>query len=349
MAGSAGPTSTVEPGETAVLADIAGPGAIQSMWFGGTIMDRDFILRIYWEDQQQPSVECPLTDFFAMPYSFQNPQNAQRGSGHPDQLTPVAVNPTASLNCFWEMPFRRQAQNYHRKSQSRAHRRLFLPDQLLPDRRARSRQPTSTPSSGGAILCPTWRNTRFSTASQGRGHYVGTSMGWSINNNGWWGEGEIKFFIDGDGEYPDHLRNRHRGLLWRRPTTSTATAIYRDYTTPFMGMHQVLQTRRRLPVTASPCDVSLAHHGPDQLPQDLRVTIQALGLAQGRTLLSRASMISVPWRTGIRRCPRALSRASGSRLSRNRVDMVRLGGRIMTNSFNGLGLNLGKPFPRIER
>lgn len=63
------PYVTVNPQETVVLADIAGSGAIQSMWFGGSIMDRDFILRIYWDDQQQPSVECPLTDFFAMPYT----------------------------------------------------------------------------------------------------------------------------------------------------------------------------------------------------------------------------------------------------------------------------------------
>ena len=50
---------------------------------------------------------------------------------------------------------------------------------------------------------------------KGRGHYVGTYMAWGVNNTGWWGEGEIKFFLDGD-EFPDHLRHRHGGLFLRR-------------------------------------------------------------------------------------------------------------------------------------
>ena len=103
------PYVTVEPGTTAVLAEIEGSGAIQSMWFGGSIMDRDFILRIYWEGQEQPAVECPLTDFFAMPFSFQNPDRPNAGPITQISSLPVAVNPNRGLNCFWEMPFRRRA------------------------------------------------------------------------------------------------------------------------------------------------------------------------------------------------------------------------------------------------
>lgn len=91
------------------LADIERLGAIQSMWFGGSIMDRDFILRIYWDDQQQPSVQRPLTDFFAMPYSFQNPDRPTQGPITQISSLPVAVNPNRALNCFWEMPFRKRA------------------------------------------------------------------------------------------------------------------------------------------------------------------------------------------------------------------------------------------------
>ena len=43
---------------------------------------------------------------------------------------------------------------------------------------------------------------------RGEGHYVGVYMAWQVNNNGWWGEGEIKFFMDGDKKFPN--RNRHR-------------------------------------------------------------------------------------------------------------------------------------------
>ena len=58
-------------------------------------------------------------------------------------------------------------------------------------------------------------STPSSTACKGQGQYVGTYMAWGVNNTGWWGEGEIKFFMDGDKRVPDHLRHRHRGLLLR--------------------------------------------------------------------------------------------------------------------------------------
>ena len=103
------PYVEVGPGATVVLADIEGPGAIQSMWFGGSIMTRDFILCIYWEGQEQPSVECPLTDFFAMPFSFQVPDRPTVGPITQINSIPVAVNPNRALNCFWEMPFRQRA------------------------------------------------------------------------------------------------------------------------------------------------------------------------------------------------------------------------------------------------
>ena len=103
------PYVIVGPGETATLADIIGSGALQSMWIGGTIMDRDFILRIYWDDQQQPSVECPLTDFFAVPFSYQDPDRPTAGPSPVINSLPVVVNPNRALNCFWEMPFRKRA------------------------------------------------------------------------------------------------------------------------------------------------------------------------------------------------------------------------------------------------
>src|SRR5450631_2301229 len=59
------PSVQISPGQTFVLAAIDGPGVIQSMWFTGRNFGRDVILRIFWDDQPQPSVECPIRDFFA--------------------------------------------------------------------------------------------------------------------------------------------------------------------------------------------------------------------------------------------------------------------------------------------
>src|ERR1700736_3591667 len=93
------PSVQIGAGETFVLASIDGPGAIQSMWFTGRGLRRDTIFRAYWDNQAQPSIECPLSDFFAA------------GWGPFAQLSsvPVAVNPNNGLNCFWLMPFRTPA------------------------------------------------------------------------------------------------------------------------------------------------------------------------------------------------------------------------------------------------
>ncbi|MFN2110335.1 MAG: DUF2961 domain-containing protein, partial [Anaerolineae bacterium] len=60
------PSVGIDPGQTFILADIDGPGAIQQIWMTPTGNWRYSILRIYWDNQEQPSVECPVGDFFAM-------------------------------------------------------------------------------------------------------------------------------------------------------------------------------------------------------------------------------------------------------------------------------------------
>ncbi len=89
------PCIRVEPGNTAMLADICDSGAIQSIWLTGA-MSRDLILRMYWDGQEQPSVEAPACDFFALPWQTYAQINS----------LPVAVNPRCGMNCFWVMPFR---------------------------------------------------------------------------------------------------------------------------------------------------------------------------------------------------------------------------------------------------
>src|SRR5436305_7060085 len=92
------PSVRIEPEQTFTLADIAGPGGIQHIWMTPTGRWRSSILRIYWDDQAQPSVECPVGDFFAC------------GWGKYAQLSSLAVcvNPGSAFNCYWPMPFRKR-------------------------------------------------------------------------------------------------------------------------------------------------------------------------------------------------------------------------------------------------
>jgi hypothetical protein len=94
------PYVIIPAGETFTLADIEGSGAIQSIWMTLALGKwRHTILRAYWDDQDQPSIECPAGDFFACGWeSF-----AQVTS------LPVCVNPGRAFNCYWEMPFRKRA------------------------------------------------------------------------------------------------------------------------------------------------------------------------------------------------------------------------------------------------
>ncbi|HSH92966.1 MAG TPA: DUF2961 domain-containing protein, partial [Roseimicrobium sp.] len=92
------PCVHMKPGETVTFADIAGPGAIQQMWFVPNGPLRNCIFRVYWDDQKHPSIECPVGDFFCA------------GWGGYAQLSSLAVclNPGSGMNCYWPMPFRKR-------------------------------------------------------------------------------------------------------------------------------------------------------------------------------------------------------------------------------------------------
>ena len=100
------PTISIEPGQVATLADIEGPGAIQSIWNTGCA-GRDAIIRFYWDGQERPSVECPLSDFFALPWLTEADRGTTSGPLVTVNSLPVSVNPNRGLNCYWEMPFRK--------------------------------------------------------------------------------------------------------------------------------------------------------------------------------------------------------------------------------------------------
>lgn len=92
------PYIIVKPGETITIAEINGSGAIQQIWMTPTGNWRLSILRMYWDDETEPSVECPVGDFFCSAYN----EYAQLSS------FAVCVNPGSAFNCYWKMPFRKK-------------------------------------------------------------------------------------------------------------------------------------------------------------------------------------------------------------------------------------------------
>jgi len=230
------PFVTIEPGETRALADIAGAGAIQHIWM--TTMSgrwRHTILRAYWDDQDQPSIESPIGDFFACGWE----RFAQVSS------LPVCVNPGRAFNCYWEMPFRSRAR--------------FTLTNLSDERIVVYYQITYTLTDvpdDAAYFHAQFRRTNplpyksvytIADGIDGAGQYVGTYMAWGVNNAGWWGEGEIKFFLDGDTDFPticgtgteDYFCGAYDfdvGINERQLGNK-----YTEFTTPYAGLPQVIR------------------------------------------------------------------------------------------------------------
>ena len=288
------PSVTIKPGEEYELASIDGPGVIQSMWFGGGVVARDVILRVYWDAQENPSIECPLPDFFAIPWAMQDPKAATAGPLVLVNSLPVVVNPNRGLNCFWEMPFKRACrvtlQNRHPHAERNTCYQINYALTDLPDDflyfHAQFRRVNPLPY--GEVYT-------VIDGIKGHGQYVGTSMGWGVNNNGWWGEGEIKFYIDGDREYPticgtgteDYFGGAYN---WE------VDGEYVTYSTPFLGMHHL----------ARPDGAYQSQHrhamyrwhivDPVCFDQDLKVTMQALGWrSEGRYMPGQHDISSVAY------------------------------------------------------
>ena len=204
------PSVGIEPGETFELADIAGPGAIQQIWMTPTGQWRFSILRVYWDDQEIPSVECPVGDFFGM------------GWGEYAQLSSLAVcvNPGSAFNCYWEMPFRKRCRITMTNT---ADERMVLYYQI-------NYTLTDVPEDVGYLHAQFRRVNPLPYKDvytildrvRGQGQYVGTYMAWGVNNRGWWGEGEIKFYLDGDQAFPTICGTARRTISVARITLRTA-------------------------------------------------------------------------------------------------------------------------------
>ena len=275
------PYVVLEPGETFALAEIDGPGAIQSVWIGGTVT-RDFILRIYWDGQALPSVETPLPDFFALPWVRFDEGGSKGPLVRVDSL-PVVVNPNRALNCFWEMPFRRHAritlQNLNPKDRKVCYYQVNYTLTEVPEDaayfHAQFRRVNPLPYKEVYTILD---------GVKGEGHYVGTSMGWGINNNGWWGEGEIKFYLDGDREFPTICGTGTEDYFggsydWE------CDGRYVEYSTAFLGMHQVLRPDGTYQSQHRHAMYRWHVMDPIRFESDLRATIQALGWRSGGRFL----------------------------------------------------------------
>lgn len=275
------PSVNIKAGEIFELADIDGPGAIKHIWMTDSSNDnRSLIIRIYWEGSDKPSVEAPLGDFFASA-DYLNYR----------QLTSLAVcvNPKRAFNCYWEMPFRKKCRITIENIMTYNVVLYYQVDYVLTDIpddcayfHAQFRRVNPLPYKGVYTILD---------GIKGKGQYVGTYMFWGVNNCGWWGEGEIKFFLDGDDKYPTICGTGTEDYFCGSYNFDV-NGQYTEFCTPYCGMSKVMRPDGTY---KSQQRFSLYRWhivDPIYFETDIKVTIQALGWRSGGRYLPLQDDIS---------------------------------------------------------
>ena len=278
------PYVRIPAGETFTMAEIEGPGAIQQIWMTPAGKWRYSILRFYWDDEEEPSVEVPVGDFFAAAEVYNQISSL-----------PVCVNPGSAFNCYWNMPFRKKCRITMENLDDERMTLYYQVNYTLTDVpddaayfHAQFRRTNPVPYKEVYTIVD---------GISGQGHYVGTYMYWQTNNNGWWGEGEIKFFMDGDEEFPTicgtGTEDYFCGSYGFAGTKPDGTRGYIDYTTLYAGFHVVRPSDNLLNRSNTRLGMYRWHiTDPVRFEKDLKVTMQALGWRSGGRYLPLMDDIS---------------------------------------------------------
>lgn len=275
---------------TFTMAEIDGPGSIQHIWMTPAPLTKTrwYVLRFYWDGEAEPSVEVPMADFFAC------------GWGRYAQISsiPICVNPGSAFNSYWQMPFRKKARVTIENLDAETMTIYYQIDYTL----------TEVPSDAAYFHAQFRREEPLKTKGlytildgvEGPGHYVGTYLAWGVHNTGWWGEGEIKFYLDGDKAFPTIAGTGTEDYFCGSYNFYTVGADgkhhYTEFTTPYTGMPQVIRPDG-LYDSQQRFGLYRWHLlDPVRFEKDLKVTIQALGWQSGqRYLPSRDDIASTAY------------------------------------------------------
>jgi hypothetical protein len=231
------------------------------------------IIRFYWDDETTPSVEVPVGDFFGMGW----------GQYSPLQSLAVCVNPGSAFNCYWPMPFRKKCKITMENIDDKDMVLYYQVDYILTDVpsdaayfHAQFRRVNPLPYKQNHVLVD---------SIQGKGQYVGTYMAWGVHNNGWWGEGEIKFFMDGDTDFPticgtgteDYFCGSYDFDTRKKNAFGVEEVNYTEFSTPYAGLHQVIKGDGHYGIGQRFGLYRWHIKDPIRFEKNLKVTIQALG------------------------------------------------------------------------
>jgi hypothetical protein len=270
------PSVNIKAGEVFTVADIQGPGCIQQIWMTPTGNWRLSVLRFYWDGEAEPSVEVPVADFFAS------------GWGKWDRCAlinslPICVNPRCAFNSYWQMPFHKSCRITMENLDDKAMVLYYQVNYTLTD----------IPADAATFHAQFRRENPLKTKGtytivdgiKGKGQYVGTYLAVGVHNTGWWGEGEVKFFIDGDNQFPTicgtGTEDYFCGSYDFEGEGKDGKTRYTEFTTPYSGMPQVIRPDGLYDSQERFSLYRWHITDPVRFENGLKVTIQDLGWQSG--------------------------------------------------------------------
>lgn len=279
----------IAPGETVTLASISGSGMITHIWItvdnktsdSERFVLRDLVLRMYWDNETTPSVEVPLGDFFCCGF----------GEDYLVDSALVTVVPARGLNAYFSMPFRKHAKITLENQHANPIPAFFYQvDYLLG----------MSHTDDILYFHAQWRREKITQLKKdytiidgikGAGTYLGTFLALSTLERYWWGEGELKFYIDGDADYPTICgtgMEDYFGGSWSFASQVDGQTVEHTYTTQYLGypFYSKSDTAIHNPYHNDDCPPMRAFyrwHLPDPIffQRDLRVTVQQIGVGFG--------------------------------------------------------------------
>ncbi len=271
------PFTTIQPHEEQDLCSIDTCGVITSMWMAGE-MDRGLIFRMYWDGSDVPAVECPLMDFFC--YGWAEPTDMNENHWNKGPLfrlnsALMSIAPNRGFSCFIPMPFRSHARitlENRTKNIKRIYYQINYEERKLPENigyfHAQFRASLPVRKGKTHVLLD---------QIEGQGTYLGTALFVGLNRAArWWGEGEFKFYLDGDKEFPTitstGLEDYFLGAFnW------DCENEYQEYSHLYSGMPQVLRPDGLYQIQQRFSLYRWHVKDPIRFTSDLRVEVQALG------------------------------------------------------------------------
>jgi len=279
----------VKAGITEIIAEIEGPGIINHIWITippstdaeNMYVLKDVVLRMYWDDEKNPSVEVPIGDFFCLGF----------GAVYKVNSALVSVNSRGGMNCYFQMPFVKNArieiENQHRNNLQFF---FYQIDYTLYNEFPQGMEL--------GYFHAQWRRTSVTRKGvdhvildgvEGKGKYIGTFFQLQALNRFWWGEGELKMYLDGDTDFPTICgtgTEDYFGGAWCYTKKVNGRYVEDLYQTPYLGYcynstrDDTIEPRMTHDDSVVPQRALYRWHilDPIRFNEDLKVTIQSIGL-----------------------------------------------------------------------